>query len=52
MLNDSYLINRMLIATILYHLTAKKCKGDSIQVMKTYTESGGTAPLIHNLGTT
>jgi len=54
MLNDSYLINRMLIAIILYHLTANKGKGDSIQAMKIYIymESGGTAPLIHNLGTT
>jgi hypothetical protein len=36
MLNDSYLINRILIATILDHLTANEGKGDSIQAMKTY----------------
>jgi len=58
MLNDSYLVNKMLFATILDHLTANKGKADSIQAMKTYIyiyiymESGGTAPLILNLGTT
>ena len=36
MLNDSYLINKMIIATILDHLTANEGKGDSIQAMKTY----------------
>jgi hypothetical protein len=53
MLNDSSLINRTLIATILGHLTANEGKGDSIQAMKTYIwRVEGTAPLIHNLGTT